>query len=121
MNFRILFTITFILSAYLISAQSPTMQRGSYLGLTGGTGSVWIVGQHNYGLANFSGVAHTAYIGGVVGGVTLKRGHGIHGEIIFSTQKHEYRDIRNITGVEHKVVAGKQLNFTYLRIPLTYR
>jgi len=62
-----------------MSAQSPTLQRGPYLGLTGGVGSVWIVGQHNYGVPNFSGVSHTAYM------------------------------------------AGKQLDFVYLRMPLTYR
>jgi len=121
MNFRILFTIFFTVSAYLMSAQSPTLQRGSYFGLAGGVGSVWIIGQHNYGIANFSGVAHNAYMGGVVGGVTLKRGHGIHGEILFSSQKHEYRDIRNISEQEREAVLGKQLDFTYLRIPLTYR
>lgn len=121
MNFRFFFTITFILLAYLMSAQSPTMQRGSYLGLTGGVGSAWIVGQHNYGIPNFSGVSHTAYMGGVVWGTTLKQGHGIHGEVTFSAQKHDYRDIRTIAGQEREVVAGKQLDFVYLRIPLTYR
>ncbi len=121
MNFRILFTISFIFLACLMAAQSPTTQRGSYLGITGGLGTVWIVGQHNYGVPNFSGVARTAYLGGVVGGVTLKRGHGIHGEVAFSLQKYEYRDVRNIAGQEREVVAGKQLDFVYLRIPLTYR
>jgi len=119
MNFRILFTISFILCAYLMSAQSPTMQRGSYLGLTGGVGSGWVVGQHNYGIANFSGVSHTAYMGGVVWGATLKQGHGIHGEVVFSLQKHDYRDVRTIQ--DREVVAGKQLDFVYLRMPLTYR
>jgi len=121
MNFRILFTILLILSAYILSAQSPTIQRGSYLGLTGGTGTVWIMGQHNYGIPNFSGIAHTAYMGGVMGGVTLKRGHGIHGEVVFSMQKHDYRDIRNIWGQGREIVVEKQLDFVYLRIPLTYR
>ncbi len=121
MNFRILFTIFFILSAYMVSAQSPTIQRGSYLGVTGGVGTVWIMGQHNYGIPNLSGIAHTAYTGGVVGGVTLKRGHGIHGEVVFSIQKHDYRDIRNILGQGRDIVVGKQLDFTYFRIPLTYK
>lgn len=121
MNFRFFFTTSFILWTYLMSAQSPTTQRGTYLGLTGGVGSVWIVGQHNYGVPNFSGVSHTAYMGGVVWGATLKGGHGIHGEVAFSVQKHDYRDIRNIIGYEREVMAGKQLNFTYFRIPLTYR
>ncbi len=121
MNFRILFTIFFTLSAYIVSAQLPTIQRGSYLGLTGGLGTVWIVGQHNYGISNFSGIAHTAYMGGVMGGVTLKGGHGIHGEVVFSMQKHDYRDIRNIWGQGRELVVGKQLDFVYLRIPLTYR
>jgi len=121
MNFRTLFTISFILSAYLMSAQSPTMQRGSYLGLTAGVGSVWLMGQYNYGMSDFSGVAHTAYMGGILGGVTLKGGHGIHGEVVFSLQKNDYRDIWNIEEQEYPVVVDKKLNFTYLRIPLTYR
>lgn len=122
MNFRtLLLIISFILSAQLMSAQSPTMQRGSYFGLTGGVGSVWIIGQHNYGVADFSGVSHTAYMGGVVWGATMKQGHGIRGEVVFSLQKHDYRDVRTIAGQGREVVVGKQLDFVYMRIPLTYR
>lgn len=121
MNLRILLTISFILSAYLMSAQSPTLQRGSYVGLTGGVGTVWIIGQHNYGITKLSAVAHNAYTGGFVGGITFKRGHGIHGELLFSTQKHDYRDTRYIDGQDRKAIVGKQLDFKYLRIPVTYR
>lgn len=108
--------------AHFAFGQSPTMQRGSYLGLTGGVGMVWVVGQHNYGVSGFSGIPRTAYAGGVVGGVTLRGGHGIHGEVVFSVQKYDYQDIRNVYDiVSRDAVIGKSLDFVYVRIPVTYR
>jgi len=121
MNFRSLTTIICLFSAHFALAQSPTMQRGSYFGLTGGVGAVWIVGQHNYGLPSLSGMPRTGYLGGVVGGVTFRGGHGIHVEGVFSIQKYDYQDIRNVYEIGRDVVIGKSLDFVYFRIPLTYR
>lgn len=122
MNIRIYLISFLIVLSHLVHAQSPTMKRGSYLGMTGGIGTAWVAGQHNYGLENLSGTPETAYAVGAIGGVTLKRGHTIHGEVVMAWQKQRYQDVRYLPGMgTRNALIDKKLDFIYLRFPLTYR
>lgn len=121
MIIRIYFISILILLTHFVHAQSPTMRRGSYLGITGGVGTVWMAGQHNYGLENLSGTPETAYTGGAIGGVTLKGGHTIHGEVVFAWQKQRYHDVRYVGIGTRETLIGKDLDLVYLRFPLMYR
>lgn len=123
MTIRIYLISLLILMTHFAHAQSPTMRRGSYVGITGGVGMAWLAGQHNYGLENLSGTPETAYSGGAIGGVTLKGGHTIHGEVVFAFQKQRYQDVRYVPGMGNtrEALIGKNLDFIYLRFPLTYR
>jgi len=105
-----------------MAQEEPTTERGSYFGITGGVGTVGMVGQHNYGLANMSPTPETTYTGGVVGGVTLKKGHTIHAEVVLSWQKYHYQDVRNVYGEgTRNALIGKDLSFVYFRVPLMYK
>ncbi len=107
----------FLLFAYSITAQ--TMRRGSYLGFTGGVGTAFVASQYNYGLQKMTPIPGNAYTLGAVGGVTLKGGHAIHGEVVFSWQSQRYQDVWDVEGQE--VLVGKDLDLTYLKFPLMYR
>lgn len=122
MIIRIYIITLLVFLTHLALAQSPTTKRGSYFGITAGVGTVWMAGQHNYGVENFSSTPETAYVGGALGGLTFKGGHTIHVEVAFSSQKQRYQDVRNVYGEDNKdALIGKDLDFTYLRIPLMYR